>query len=171
MNLKIKRRLYNLAALILIMTCSCMTRGADLTCITVQNDEVCLVPGLDEYGDRAYKFKVNHQIYPRISFYNNAELKKLDQHQFEVFTNFSERGNVDITTSLSLEKGKPFIHRIYSHTRINEVPYGAIEYCTVTVNQYFTQDIGIYVERYLFDASELEKNRNCVKEMLEVRAK
>ena len=155
----------------LIMACSCMARGTDLTCITVQNNEVCLVPSLDEYGDRAYKLKVNHQIYPRISFYNNAELNKVDQQQFKVITRFFERGNVEITTSMSLEKGKPFIHRIYSRTRINEAPYGVIEYCTVMVNQYFSQDIGIYVERYLFDAPELEKNRNCVKVMLEVKAK
>lgn len=171
MNLKIKSRLYNIAALIFIMTCSCITKGADLTCIDVHNDAVCLVQYLDEDDDRAYQLRVNEQSYPRISFYNNAELKKLDQHQFEVFTNFSERGNVDITTSLSLEKGKPFIHRIYSRTRINEAPYGVIEYCTVMVNQYFSQDIGVYVERYLFDAPELEKNRNCVKVMLEVKEK
>lgn len=156
---KIKKSFGKIFFFTLSTACSYMANAGDLQCVVLKNNQVCLVPYWDKEEDRAYSLKVNQQLYPRISYYNNAGLKKINNHQFEVITNFSERGNIDIIASMSVVGDKVKLDKLYSNSRVNESPYGAIEYCSVVVNQYFTQDIHIYVEQYLFDGAE----KTCIK--------
>lgn len=140
---------------------SCLAQDAPKNCSFIAKNKVCLLEYTDNYGENSYRLKVGNTEFYKISYYNNARLKKINEKNIEVSINFSDRGNIDISTLIRLKNNKPFIKSISSNSRINESPYGAIEKCKVNINQYLSKDIDFYIDKYIFDLSNQEKLKIC----------
>lgn len=132
-------------------------------CISLEKDSICISEFIDSYEDSAFLLVINNIKYYKVSYYNNASIKKNKTRSFEISSNFSDRGNVNIVTTYNIVNNKPHIKKIYSSTRINESPYGAIEICNAYVNQNLTQDIDYYIDKYIFDLPDSDKSKICKK--------
>lgn len=161
-NVKLKNKFF-LILIGLFISISCEAKAKDYSCSTVGKNKICLFEYTDKYGENAYRLKIGNTDYYKISYYDNAKLKKINEESVEVSTNFSDRGNIDISTLILLKKNKPFLQRISSSSRINESSYGAIENCKVFIKTYFSKDINFYVDKYIFDLSDKEKSKICSK--------
>jgi len=142
---------------------SCLAKDTNHNCSIAGKNKVCLLEYTDNYGENSYRLKIGNTEYYKISYYNNAKLKKINEENIEITTNFSDRGNIDISTLILLKKNRPFLKSINSRSRINESPYGAIENCKVYINKYLSQDIDFYIDKYIFDLPDNEKSKICSK--------
>ena len=82
----------------LFTSVSCIANDTLHSCSTLGKNKICLLKYIDNYGENSYKLKIGNTEYYRISYYNNAKLKKINEETIEVTTNFSDRGNIDIST-------------------------------------------------------------------------
>lgn len=132
-------------------------------CISISKQDVCIQKTENSYGELTYYLSVNQRKYPEISYYDNAIMTKIKLTKFQVTSSFTNQGYTEVTATLSLKNGKPFIHYINTSTRINESPAGSIENCKIKVNEYFKKNINTYVDDKIFNLSENQKNKICIK--------
>lgn len=161
-SVKIKNK-FSVILMGLFISVSCLAKDTSHNCSSVGKNKVCLLEYIDHYGENAYRLKIGNTEYYKISYYNNVKLKKINEENIEISTNFSDRGNVDISIFILLKNNKPFLKKISSGSRINEPPFGAIQNCKATINQYLSKNIDFYIENYIFDLSENEKSKICKK--------
>jgi hypothetical protein len=158
----------NLLAVFLMLTTLIFTQNTYSSskknnCINISKQDICIQGAENSYGELTYLLYVNQKKYPEISYYDNAIINKIKATKFKVTSSFSTQGNTEVTTTLSLKNGKPFIHYIKTSTRINESPAGSIENCKIQVNEYFLKNINTYVDDNIFNIPENQKYKICSK--------
>lgn len=131
-------------------------------CIKSNKNKICIGEAENSYGESVYHLYINNRKYPEISYYDNATINKVDSKRFKIISSFSSQGSTDITTTLSLKNGKPFIERINTVVRLNELPAGAIERCQVKLNSFFLKNINLYVDELIFDLAKSERQKNAL---------
>lgn len=58
---------------------SCLAQDAPKNCSFIGKNKVCLFEYTDNYGENSYHLKVGNTEFYKISYYNNARLKKINE--------------------------------------------------------------------------------------------
>ncbi|MCU4582348.1 hypothetical protein KTJ32_15240 [Acinetobacter gyllenbergii] len=122
----------------------------------VLNGQVCLIAKDDD------KFLVvENKEYPSVSYYDEVEIKKINNNKFQVINSYSDKSPIVIYSSFILKDGVLNLSSIRTISYPNLSPRGAKQECDVELNNVFEKPLQYYVDNFVFDLSEREKLMVC----------